>query len=52
MGCPGGTHLVFMRAFWAKKNVTLFSGAKGDHYYTQTRHNDLFFSLQSFSRKP
>ena len=24
---------------------------KGDHYYIQTRHKDLFFPLQSYSKK-
>ena len=24
---------------------------KGDHYLIQTRHNDLFFPLQSFSKR-
>ena len=39
MGCPGGTRSVFTRAFRAKMYISL---EKGDHYYIQTRHNDLF----------
>ena len=27
------------------------SQEKGDHYYIQTRHNDLFFPLQSYSKE-
>ena len=34
-----------------KRTSTYTSREKGDHYYIQARHNDLFFSLQSFSRK-
>ena len=38
--------------FWGKKRTSLYiSREKGDHYYIQTRHNDLFFPLQSFSWK-
>ena len=52
MGCPGGTCSVFMGAFRAKKRTSrYFSREKGGHDYIQTRHNDLFFSLQSFFRK-
>ena len=34
-----------------KRTSTYTSREKGDHYYIQARHNDLFFSSQSFSRK-
>ena len=45
MGCPGGTRLVFTRAFRAKKRTSLYiSWEKGDHYYIQTRHDEPFFS--------
>ena len=52
MGCPGGTCSVFTGTFQAKKRTSMyFSQEKGEHDYIQTRHNDLFFPLQSFSRK-
>ena len=52
MGCPGGTRSVFTGTFQAKKRTSMyFSQEKGEHDYIQTRHNDLFFPLQSFSRK-
>ena len=51
MGCPGGTRSVFTRAFRTKENFNVYFPAKGDYYYIQTRHNDLSFPLQSFSRK-
>ena len=52
MGCPGGTHSVFTGTFQAKKRTSMyFSQEKGEHDYIQTQHNDLFFLLQSFSRK-
>ena len=49
MGCPGGTRSVFTRAFRQKENFTVYFSGKGDHYYIQTRHKDLFSPLQSFS---
>ena len=52
MGCPGGTRSGIYARFSGKKGTSLYiSRQKGDHYYIQTRHNDLFFPLQSFSRK-
>ena len=52
MGCPGGTRSVFTRAFRARRELDcVFLGQKGNHYYIQTRHNDLFFPLKSFYRK-
>ena len=52
MGCPGGTRLVFTRAFRAKKRTSLYiSWEKGDHYYIQTRHNDLFSHYNLFLGK-
>ena len=52
MGCPGGTRSVFTGTFQAKKRTSMyFSQEKGEHDYIQTQHNDLFFPLQSFSRK-
>ena len=38
MGCPG-----------VSLNI---SQEKGDHYYILTPHNDLYFPLQSYSKKP
>ena len=52
MGCPGGTRSdIYARFSGKKRTSTYISRQKGDHYYIQTRHNDLFFPLQSFSRK-
>ena len=53
MGCPGGTRSVFTRAFRAKRELQgIFLGKKAIViYYIQRWHNDLFFSLQSYSRK-
>ena len=49
MGCPGGTRLVFAPAFRAKRELhCIFQAKKGNHYYIQTRHNDLFFPLKIF----
>ena len=46
------TRSVFTRPFRGKKRTLMYiSREKGDHYYIQTRHNDPFFPLQSFSRK-
>ena len=42
----------YLRALSGKKRTSKhISQQKGDHYYIQTRHNDIFFPLQSFSRK-
>ena len=42
----------YLRAlFGQKENFNVYFSGKGDCYYIQTRHNNLFFSLQSFSRK-
>ena len=49
--CPGGTRSVFARAFRAEENFNVYFWEKGDHYYIQIRRNDLFFTLQFFSRK-
>ena len=51
-GMPRGHSLSIYARFWGKKRSSLYiSREKGDHYYIQTRHNDLFFPLQSSSRK-
>ena len=40
---------VFTRAFLGKKRTSIYiSREKGDHYYIQTRHNDLFFAITIF----
>ena len=49
MGCRGGTRSVFTLAFRAKRTSLYISREKGVLYYIQTRHNDLFSPLQSFS---
>ena len=52
MGCPGGHSLRIYARFLGQKGTSLYiSRGKGGHYYIQTRHNDLFFPLQSSSRK-
>ena len=48
MGCPGGTRSVFTRPFRAKMYI---SREKGDHYYIQIRHNDLFSHYNLFLGK-
>ena len=49
MGCPWGTHSVFTCAFRAKRELQCMyiCQEKGDHYYTQTRYNNLFFPIIS-----
>ena len=45
----GGARAVFTRAFLGKKRTSIYiSREKGDHYYIQTRHNDLFFAITMF----
>ena len=52
MGCPGGHSLSIYARFSGKKRTSMYiSRQKGDHHYIQTRHNDLFFSLQLFLGK-
>ena len=52
MGCPGGTRSVFTRLFGQNENFNdNVYRQKGDHYYIQKGYADLFFPLQSFSRK-
>ena len=49
---PRGHSLSIYARFSGKKRSSMYiSREKGDHYYIQTRHNDLFLPLQSFSRK-
>ena len=49
---PRGRSLSIYARFSGKKRTSLYiSREKGDHYYIQKRHSDLFFPLQSFSRK-
>ena len=51
-GMSRGHSLSIYTRFSGKKRTSLYiSREKGDHYYIQTRHNCLFFPLQSFSRK-
>ena len=44
MGCPGGTRSVFTRLFGQNESFN-------DNVYRQKGYADLFFPLQSFSRK-
>ena len=49
-GMPRGHSLGIYACFSGKKGIPMYiSGEKGDLHYIQTRHNDLFFPLQSFS---
>jgi len=42
----------YSRALFGQKRTSKYiSREKDDHYYIQTRQNDLFSSLRSFSRK-
>ena len=52
MGCPVGTCSVFMFA-WAKRASLHISQKKGNHYYIQTQHNNLFLRKlkQKLARK-
>ena len=42
---------IYARVLGKKRTLLNISREKRDHYYIQTRHNDLFFRLQSFARK-
>ena len=49
---PRGALAQYLHAlFGQKENFTVYFWDKGDHYYIQKRHNDLFFPLQSFLAK-
>ena len=49
---PKGNSLDIYARFSGNKRTSLYiSREKGDHYYIQTRHNDRFSPLQSFSRQ-
>ena len=51
-GMPREHSLSIYAHFSGKKRTLLYiSREKEAHNYIQTRHNDLFFPLQSFSRK-
>ena len=51
-GMPRGHLLSIYARLSGKKRTSMYiSLDTGDRYYIQTRHNDLFFSLQSFPRK-
>ena len=51
MGWPGGTRSVFTRAFWAKRELTVyFSGKRRSLLHPNTVQR-AFFPLQSFSGK-
>ena len=43
MGCPGGTRSVFTHAFRSRRELQrILSREKGDHFYIQTWHIDVF----------
>ena len=41
----------FPEKYTVKDHISNTKLEKGDHYYIQTRHKDLFFPLQSYSKK-
>ena len=48
----GGHSLGIYASFSGKKRTSMFiSREKGDHYYIQTRHDDLFFHYNLFLGK-
>ena len=49
---PGGHSLSIYARFSGKKRTSMyFSRGKGDHFYIQTRHNDLFSRYNLFLGK-
>ena len=47
-----GHSLTIYARFWSKKRTSIYiSREKGDHYYIQTRHNDLFSHYNLFVGK-
>ena len=51
MGYPGGHSLSIYTCFSGKKRASLYTGIsqeKGDHYYIQTRQNNLFSHYNLF----
>ena len=42
---------LFSEKITVKECISNTKLEKGDHYYIQTRHKDLFFRLQSYSKK-
>ena len=49
---PRGHSLSIYAGFSGKKRTSLYiSREKGDHYYIQTRHNDLYCPLHLFLEK-
>ena len=45
----GGVSLsIFVRFSGQKENLNIYFSGKGDHYYIQTRHNDLFFAITMY----
>ena len=52
MGCPGGYSLSIYALSSGKERTSLYiSWKKGDHYYIQARHNDLFSHYNLFKGK-
>ena len=46
---PRGALAQYLHARFGQKRTSLFiSQEKGDHYYIQTQHNDLFFPITIF----
>jgi len=42
---------LFPEKYTVKDHISNAKLKKDDHYYIQTRHKDLFFPLQSYSKK-
>ena len=49
---PRGAPAQYLREiFGQKKNFTVYSREKDDHYHIQKRHNDLFFPITIFFKE-
>ena len=51
MGCPGALAQYLRARSGQKRTSLLISREKGDHYYVQTQHNDLFSHYNLFLGK-
>ena len=48
MGCPGGSHSVFMLAFWAKRELQCLFLGKDAIIFTSKHGTTIFFSYYNF----
>ena len=47
----GNNDRLFSEKYTVKDHISNTKNEKGDHYYIQTRHKDIFFALQSYCKK-